>query len=322
MNDSSDHAIVFAPGSRTQPGPPTPALGGRWLARWPRVRLAALIFLAWTAVGLFEAIPETLINSPPWPVFLGKILDAWAWALLTPAIMWIDRKFAARQSSVARIVLLLLVLSVPFSLVHTYLAGALLYPIAEVSWSPLRNKDFVIYYFLGGWATYCAVIGVLQAFRFYHRDLTGRLQLERVERSLLQSRLHALRLQLEPHFLFNALNTISSEVEANPAIAREMIGGLGTLLRQSLDCKEQGEIPLAEELALLDHYVSIQRLRFGDRIDIRIDVERETLSAMVPSILLQPLVENSIRHGIEGRVSGGTVVVSAGWGAPRQRRRG
>ena len=59
MNDSSDHAIVFAPGSRTQPGPPTPALGGRWLARWPRVRLAALIFLAWTAVGLFEAMPET-----------------------------------------------------------------------------------------------------------------------------------------------------------------------------------------------------------------------------------------------------------------------
>ena len=283
-----------------------------WIAKWlPRIRLAALIFLAWTVVGLFEALPETLVNSPPWAVFIGKILDAWAWAMLTPAIMWIDRKLAARQTSVARIVLLFLVLSVPFSLVHTYLAGALLYPVAEVSWSPLRNRDFVIYYYLGGWATYCGIIGVLQAFRFYHRDLTGRLQLERVERSLLQSRLLALRLQLEPHFLFNALNTISSELTASPELAREMIGDLGTLLRQSLDCKEEHEISLAQELALLDHYVSIQKVRFGDRIQIGIDVEPEILMARVPSMLLQPLVENAVRHGIEGRISGGSVEVSA-----------
>src|SRR5207244_11820444 len=115
---------------------------------------------------------------------------------------------------------------VPVSLAHTYLTGALLYPMPQLWWSPLRNKDFVIYYFVGGWWTYGTIFGALQAFRFYNRYLTGHLQLERVERSLLQSRLHALRLQLEPHFLFNALNTISSEVVTNPELARAMIADL------------------------------------------------------------------------------------------------
>ncbi|MEO7691225.1 MAG: histidine kinase, partial [Sphingomonas sp.] len=141
--------------------------------------------------------------------------------------------------------------------------------------------------------------------------LTSRLQLERVEKSLLASRLNALRLQLEPHFLFNALNTISSEVTANPNLARDMIGDLGALLRQSLDCKDRTEITLAQELSLLEHYLSIQRIRFGDRMEIGIDIEPETLSILVPSMLLQPIVENAIRHGIEGRLSGGKVMISA-----------
>jgi len=284
--------------------------GRRSGVRLTRLQFAVLVALVWTAVGLFEALPEALIESP-WQALLGKVLDAWAWALLTPAIMFVDRKFASRQTSVVSLVLLFLLLSVPFSLVHTYLAGLLLYPIPEVWWSPLRNKNYVIYYFLGGWATYCAIVGVLQAFRFYNRYLTGQLQLERVEKSLLKSRLNGLRLQLEPHFLFNTLNTISSEVVTDPKLAREMIEDLGALLRQSLDCQDRIEISLAQELALLDHYLAIQKLRFGDRLKVRVDVEPAILSAMVPSMLLQPLVENAIRHGIESRVSGGTIAVSA-----------
>jgi LytS/YehU family sensor histidine kinase len=90
-----------------------------------------------------------------------------------------------------------------------------------------------------------------------------------------------------------------------------MIEDLGALLRQSLDCQDSMEISLAQELALLDHYLAIQKLRFGKRLDVRIDVEPAILSAMVPSMLLQPLIENAIRHGIESRVSGGMIAVSA-----------
>jgi len=90
-----------------------------------------------------------------------------------------------------------------------------------------------------------------------------------------------------------------------------MIEDLGALLRGSIEFQSSAEITLEQELALLNHYLAIQKLRFGDRIDIRIDVDRATLSAMVPSLLLQPLVENAIRHGIEPRVLGGMIAISA-----------
>lgn len=275
-----------------------------------RLQLASIIFLAWTAVALFESVPELLVASR-WPIYVDKFFDAWAWALLTPVLMLIDRKLAARQTSGARIVVIYLLLSAPFSLIHTFMTGLFLYPIPQVWWSPLRDRDFAIYFFLGGWATYGALVGAMQAFRYHSRYLNGRLQLERVEKTLLQSRLQALRLHLEPHFLFNALNSISSEVDENPKLAREMISDLGALLRQSLDCQDKTEISLARELALLHNYLSIQKVRFGDRMGVKLEIEPDTLSAEVPSMLLQPLIENSIRHGIERKRSGGHIVISA-----------
>jgi two-component sensor histidine kinase len=284
---------------------------GTWHRLWRAwVRPAILIFLLWTAVGVFMSVPD-VFNGFQWPVSVGRMIDSWAWALMTPAFFMVDRRLASIERHVVRLTLLFVLLSVPFSLVHTYLTGILLYPIPEVWWNPLRRHDFFVYYFLGSFQVYSAMVGIVYAFKYYNRFLTSQLQLERAEKGLIESRLSALRLQLEPHFLFNALNTISSEVTTDPNLARDMIGDLGALLRQSLDCKDRTEITLAQELSLLDHYLSIQRVRFGDRMEIGIDVEPEVLSVMVPSMLLQPLVENAIRHGIEGRVSGGKVMISA-----------
>jgi two-component system LytT family sensor kinase len=278
--------------------------------RLARIQLASLIFLAWTAVGIFEAVPE-MLKGFYWYVFANKIFDSWGWALLTPALLLIDRRFALRQTNIAGLVLFFLLLSIPVTLVHTYLVALLLYPIPQISWSPLRNTDFAVYYFLGGWVTYCAFVAVLQAFRFYNRSLTSQLQLERVEKSLIESRLNALRLHLEPHFLFNALNAISSEMVLRPHIAQDMVADLGALLRLSLDSKDSPEISLAQELTLLDHYVSIQKVRFGKRLDIKLEIDPDAVFAKVPSMLLQPLVENAIRHGVEGRRSGATITISA-----------
>jgi LytS/YehU family sensor histidine kinase len=144
----------------------------------------------------------------------------------------------------------------------------------------------------------------VQAFKYYNSFLTS-------EKKPIESQLNALRLHLEPHFLFNALNAISSELAANPRMAREMIEDLGALLRRSLECQGSTEITLAQELALLDHYLAIQRRRFGERLDIRIEVEPAMLSALVPSMLLQPLIENAIRHGIEARSLDGGIAVTA-----------
>lgn len=279
----------------------------RWRAK---LKPAILIFLLWTTVGVFIAVPD-MVDGFKWSETIGKFVEAWAWALLTPAILFVDRKLTSAYQSVVGVAAAHLVLSIPFSIVHTYLAGLLLYPIASVDWNPIRSTEFAIYFYLAGWGTYCAIIGVLQAFKYYNRYLSSQVELARVEKRFVESHLNALRLQLEPHFLFNTLNAISSELAANPELAREMIEDLGVLLRQSIDCQGSKEITLAQELGLLDRYLAIQKLRFGDRISVQIEVEPATLSAMVPSMFLQPLVENAIRHGLEGRLSGGHIVVSA-----------
>jgi two-component system LytT family sensor kinase len=271
---------------------------------------AIVTILIWTVVGLFQAMPE-VFGGFQWQLFVSHMIDAWTWALLTPAVLLTDRQLKSSQQNAAKLVLIYLALSIPFTLVHTYLTGLILYPIPNTPWNPLRDPRFGIYFFLGGWMTYCAFVGILQAFNLYNRLLTSQLKLERVEKRLIESRLNMLRLQLEPHFLFNALNAISSQVVANLELGQEMIENLGALLRASIDCQSSAEIALAQELALLDHYLAIQKLRFGDRIDIRIDADPATLSTMVPSLLLQPLVENAIRHGIERRVSGGMIAISA-----------
>jgi LytS/YehU family sensor histidine kinase len=132
-----------------------------------------------------------------------------------------------------------------------------------------------------------------------------------MERSFTEARLNALRMQLDPHFLFNALNTISSHVERDPKLTRRMIEHLGDLLRRSIETKDRQEIPLAEEIEFLAPYLAIQKIRFGKKLQIEMQIEPEVQKATVPSLLLQPLVENAIRHGISHRAAGGTVIVSA-----------
>ncbi|HVJ03578.1 MAG TPA: histidine kinase, partial [Sphingomonas sp.] len=271
---------------------------------------AVLIFLLWTAVGVFIAVPD-MLDGFKWTETIGKFVEAWTWALLTPAVLLVDRKLTSAYQSVVRIAAAHLALSIPFSVAHACLTGLILYPISAIWWNPLRSAEFAIYFYLAGWGTYCAIVGVLQAIKYYNRYLSSQVELARVEKRLVESHLNALRLQLEPHFLFNTLNAISSELAENPVLAREMIEDLAALLRQSLEYQGSREITLAQELALLDHYLAIQKLRFGERIEIRVEAGPATLSAMVPSMFLQPLVENAIRHGLEGRMSGGKIFVSA-----------
>ena len=128
---------------------------------------------------------------------------------------------------------------------------------------------------------------------------------------LAEAQLHSLRLQLQPHFLFNTLNTITALIAAEPRAAERMVAGLSELLRASLRLADEQEVPLARELDHLRLYVDIQRTRFGDRLDVAMDVDPAVRSALVPSLLLQPLVENAIRHGITPRASGGRISVRA-----------
>jgi LytS/YehU family sensor histidine kinase len=151
-----------------------------------------------------------------------------------------------------------------------------------------------------------------QQARDRQRDV-HRLQLESValQQHLAEARLQSLRTQLQPHFLFNALNTMSALTETNPKTARRLIEQLGQLLRVSLRHASTPLVTLAEELTFLDDYLAIETTRFEGRITVSVRADDDTLDAEVPSFLLQPLVENAIRHGVGPRLSGGHIAVTA-----------
>jgi two-component system, LytTR family, sensor kinase len=205
--------------------------------------------------------------------------------------------------------------SVALTLLYTYLWDAMVAVVGLAAWSSLGARGFFASVSNEGilWKclVYWAIFGARQTFRYYEHYLDSELRLERMERSFSEARLNALRMQLDPHFLFNALHTISSQVERDPRLARTMIEHLGDLLRLSPEARDRQEISLVEELAFLDDYVAIQKIRFAENLSIDINVAPEVKYALVPALIVQPLVENAIHHGVSRRASVGTVTVVA-----------
>ncbi len=159
--------------------------------------------------------------------------------------------------------------------------------------------------------TYWAVLGIAHALTFYKRAKERERRSAELEAHLTQARLEALRMQLNPHFLFNTLNSISSLVYDEPRAADEMIGALSELLRLSLNSSDRQEVTLREELHFLDRYLHIEQARFGDRLRIEKDLDPAVLDALVPILVLQPLVENAVKHGLESRLAPGVIAIAA-----------
>ena len=161
-----------------------------------------------------------------------------------------------------------------------------------------------------GFAIYLIVATGAHALTFYRRAQQRDREALALAAGLNQAKLDALRLQLQPHFLFNTLNAISTLVHRDASAADELIGDLSELLRLSLQTTAH-EVPLARELELLDRYLAIEQARLGDRLRLVRDIDPNVTGAFVPTLLLQPLAENAVRHGIEPRVAPGTLTVRA-----------
>lgn len=283
----------------------------RW-ASW------AAAILLWSALGVLFALPG--LSSGNWErTLLGALAQWWSWGLVTPVILWIDARLPFKENRLVRRILAHLPASLGLTITYFYVFVAMRALLGLGTWSMLADPHLIPTVFREGflwsWLVYWAIFGVHQTFRYYQHYLASELRLERMERSFSEARLNALRMQLDPHFLFNALNTISSQVERDPRLARSMIEHLGDLLRLSLDARDRQEIPLAEELTFLEHYVAIQKIRFAENLHIEIQVTPDVKYALVPCLIVQPLVENAIRHGVSRRASGGTVTVTAERGA-------
>jgi two-component system LytT family sensor kinase len=153
----------------------------------------------------------------------------------------------------------------------------------------------------------CAPVVVGIPLKIWNAVRTER-KLEEQGRLLMEARLDALQRQINPHFLFNTLNSITSLVRSKPELAREMIVKLANILRALLKDRE-AFVPFSEELAFTDDYLDIEVVRFGEKLRVVKEIAEETLAVLVPSMMLQPLIENSIKHGLEPRIGGGTVTL-------------
>ena len=282
-------------------------------ARWLRWIVLAVLF--WTAVGLVFALPRFAPSAAWRDTLLSSLAEWWSWGLLAPVIIAVDQRLPIWSKRLARRWVPHLILGPVLTVGYIYLFAALQAAIGVGAWSQLGDGGFLGHTFQGMfcWSllVYCLIVGAWRAHMYHRQYLSAELRVERLERSFSEARLNALRMQLDPHFLFNALNTISAQVAREPRLARNMIEHLGDLLRLSLDSHSRTEIPLAEELAFLDHYLAIQKIRFGEALRIEISISPEAKYALVPNLFMQPLVENAIRHGISPRSRGGTITVTA-----------
>jgi two-component system LytT family sensor kinase len=274
-----------------------------------------LAALAWTILGCVFALPDLSAGIDWSRALLLSLTLWWSWGIVTPLILLTDRHLPVSSKQFARRVLAHILPSLLVTSLYVHLLAVARAVTGIGEWSGLLSCQVFVsslrFMFLWDWLIYWLILGAWQAYQYYKHYLSSELRLERLERSVSEARLNALRMQLDPHFLFNALNTISSQVERDPKLARKMIEHLANLLRLSLESKDRQQVPLAEEMAFLEHYVAIQKIRFGDHLRIETQIAPDVKYASVPCLFVQPLVENAIRHGISRRASGGTVIVSA-----------
>ena len=268
----------------------------------------------WTAIAVVFALPQLGPNRPFHRVLILALAQWWSWGLLVPVIVALDRALPFRVNRILPRVLTLFVLGPLVIILYGYVEAILRGLFGVAAWARLAGLGIlmeVLREMFWSMLVYCLIVGVWEAYLYHQRFVSAELQMERLQRNFSEARLNALRMQLDPHFLFNALNTVSSQVEREPKLARRMIEHLGDLLRLSLNTQGVQEISLAEELAFLDHYLAIQMIRFGDALKIETRIDPEVNDALVPSLFIQPLVENAIRHGISKRIRGGSIILSA-----------
>jgi two-component sensor histidine kinase len=158
---------------------------------------------------------------------------------------------------------------------------------------------------------YWIIVSIVNAFTYHRRSQEREHKALELEARLAEAKLQALRMQLHPHFLFNTLHAISTLVHKDPNAADEMIGNLSELLRVTLDTSDQQEVALSKELEFLDRYLEIQQVRFGPRLRIEKQIDAGALQVLVPTLILQPLVENAIRHGLETQPTQGMLTIKA-----------
>jgi two-component system LytT family sensor kinase len=269
-----------------------------------RARQWLLAFAIWTILALLSAsqtvVRLELENRPIyWDRLISSSLVGWySCAIFTPAFFWAARRFPIDARDWVR--------HLPIHLVLCAVASVLKY---VVEWTTLVNM--VTFGFISENIAFWCMAAAIHAIEFQRRAREREVLTARLQARLSEAHLNALAARLHPHFLFNTLQGISTLVHRDPKAADRMLGHLSTLLRKTLHGSARHEVTLDEELAVLEDYLAIVQIRFGDRVTIERDIGSDTLRGLVPSLALQPLLENAFEHGIARRAGASRVTIRA-----------
>jgi hypothetical protein len=279
------------------------------------IRLSRYIAL-WTMVAMVFMV-QSMVNSGPsggnWPLLVlvrWSLIQWYTWAVLAPTVFRLAERFPVRGAQRFHGLGAQLVASLCVTFAAMVI-GALVSTLFEPSGFAEQLGYFLEQHFAIGLLTYWTLFVIQQALHFHAEKARRELEASRLATELAQSRLQALKSQLQPHFLFNTLHAIVTLLDEDTVAAEDMLLRLSELLRAFLEEYDGQEITLERELALLDLYLGIQRKRYGDRLSTQIYVAPGTLHCAVPSLVLQPLVENAIRHGIGQRVGSDRVEIES-----------
>ena len=277
-----------------------------------------LVLAGWTALAVFFAASSSLTyvstGRPPRFGFtlLMSLTEWYAWAALTPVVAWLATRFPLRRGPLARSLAVHVPVGLLLAVLKLVLTRFLRAELVGTSTGYILLDGVATHY-----AIYWTIVAAVHALAYQRAGREDALRASRLEASLADARLQLLKMQLHPHFLFNTLNTISELVHEDPDTADRMITALSHLLREALHAGTVDVVELSRELDLLDKYIQIQRARFADRLDVRLEIEDSALRVLVPNLILQPLVENAIRHGIARSVRTGRIHVRARRSAER-----
>lgn len=279
----------------------------RGMPRWLK------IWLLWTLFGVVTAVQThyryEVIGRPfTWgQALLAEVSFTWIWALLTPIVLWMAERFPIGKSDWWRNSLLHLACAIVLGIASKAVWDATIYPLshpgaeapeglAEALQMALLSLDY-------GVLQYAIVLLAQLAQSYFRRAEKDRLRASQLEVELARAQLQALKMQLHPHFLFNTLNTISELVHESPDTAERMVIRLSDFLRLTLDHMGVPEVPLMVELDFLKRYLEIEQMRFEDRLKVDFDVDAASVHGRVPNLILQPIVENALKHGLS-QISG------------------
>ena len=293
----------------------------RWRQRWVEW---GFILAFWTFMAVLSGASELLEGDDRQGQALHEILRAFSyyyfWALLTPGIFWLSRRFSIERTNWSLRILfhlaMAMLVAMGVQIYYSVAYHAIMPPPYRWPFDPLA--DLLRLWFFNDLVVYIAVLAAGFARDYFsqsqaRREETVQLQAQAalLRAQLAEARLQALRMQINPHFLFNTLHAVSTLVERNPQGVRRMIAKLSVLLRHTLESSSEQEVSLEQELQFLDNYLDIQQIRFQGRLEVHREIEPAVLQALVPNLILQPLVENAIQHGVSKTDGRGYLAVCA-----------